>query len=1026
MKKLGVNNAGENKGNSIQNKDGTNKKTIEVNKNMRRLTFLNNESNDSIEGNKNKYDKNKVKEINDVFKNCMVALSHNKICTRNAFDIHIIEHLEDLINLNDEEIPEELNDEMIENGEFNLSFTRASKAIEGATKVYGYRVEAIYDQTYNFLTNMNLAKQFELDNDMMDDNKNTIDPLNKRMRKRKLTYLQESSTLAKSSDITVDSLSLSNISVDTFFLKLNSTYDHSCGQKYLLPNLNLNNDLSIQFDGDIDVCEYKKRRKTLDDIGKDGVKDKEDGIHIIMKNKNDDNCDTYDKIICNNNDINKVDEKKNNDVDICENRNKKNESCNIYVDTFNVNEHKEFFDIYKKKLFLNADILKEILYGGPDDFNSLHICPELDYFKEELKKHKLKRTDSKDTDDVDKEDGDGNLYNDDDIGNTDKNNIINFYDENLGCNMSNNMLMESIYNSDALNTDRKNIFPENLGMSCGNLNEEKKNNNMNSSNNNLNNCNYDNNDLYLGDYRMDDLNIENVMQESLGFDNLNYSCDKNMNFSNNNGMLLQQSINMMDGMNFPELIKSENKELDLGNTQINNEHYLLKNNYDIHKRHSIISEVPDDDTLWNRSVMTFENRINAIDINNELNYHYYMPNKLMMMGNFRNLIDINKNVTNNINNNNKSTILQNIIMQKKMKYAFDVTSIDFENLYTENNNIELSTYDLWKKEKKKYVSNALFCIDQTSYIFDTRENCVNCVNTVTDKVMKFSKFCVYPDFLHACNKNRNKHNNNNNNINKNHMNVILNEVNNDNILNDIDPINQDDFNNNIDNFDMENMDDMNDGHLHEGLNEAIDKYYNMDFDNIWANNDNKNNDNINNNNNLNNSTYNNMNSHNNNNNNNNNNLSLFKKHSNFFNTALFQFNHSNTFGNVPFENVSKFVDVAKIKKILCDIVKPNEEQKSNTNDSLCEYQTEKDNQIVTYTAEKTTTFEEIVKETTAKLNESEASSTSIHMLFVCLLYTCNDQELLLEKIPNQNNFYVRYGLPVECHVNHDDIPMLKN
>ncbi|SPJ11763.1 chromosome condensation protein, putative [Plasmodium sp. DRC-Itaito] len=1017
MKKLGVNNSDENNGNNIKNKDGTNKKTIEVNKNMRRLTFLNNESSDGIDGNKSKYDKNKVKEINDVFKNCMVALSHNKICTRNAFDIHIIEHLEDLINLNDEEVPEELNDEMIENGEFNLSFTRASKAIEGATKVYGYRVEAIYDQTYNFLTNMNLAKQFELDNDMMDDNKNTIDPLNKRMRKRKLTYLQESSTLAKSSDITVDSLSLSNISVDTFFLKLNSTYDHSCGHKYLLPNLNLNNDLSIQFDGDIDVCEYKKRRKMLDDIRKD-VKDKEDVINI-NKNKNDDNCDMYDKITYNN-DLNHVDEKKNNDVGICENRNKKNESGNIYVDNFNMNENKEFFDIYKKKLFLNGDILKEILYGGPDDFNSLNICPELDYFKEELKKHKLKRTDSKDTDDVDKEDVDGNLYNDDEIGNTDKNNIINFYDENLGYNMNNNMIIESVNNNDALNTDNKNIFPENVGISCVNLNEMKKKNDMNNSNNNshnnLDSCNYDHNDLYLGEYRMDDLNIENVMQESLCFDNMNYSCDKNMNFSNN-GMLLEQSSHMMDGMNFPELLKSENKELVLGNTQINNEHYLLKNNNDINKRHSIISEVPDDDTLWNRSVMTFENRINAIDINNELNYHYYIPNKLMMMGNFRNLIDINKNVTNNNNNinNNKSTILQNILMQKKMKYAFDITSIDFENLYIENNNIELSTYDLWKKEKKKYVSNALFCIDQTSYIFDTRENCVNCVNTVTDKVMKFSKFCVYPDFLHECNKNRNKHNNNNNNnISNNHMNVILNEVNNDNILNDIDPINQDDFNNNHHSFDMENMDDMNDVHLQEGLNEAIDKFYNMDFDNIWTHNDNKNNDNINKNNNLNNGTY------------NNNNLTLFKKHSNYFNTALFQFHQSNTFGNVPFENISKFVDVAKIKKILCDIVKPNDEEKENKNDSLCEYQTEKDNQIVTYTAEKTTTFEEIVKETTAKLNESEASSTSVHMLFVCLLYTCNDQELLLEKIPNQNNFYVRYGLPVECHVNHDDVPMLKN
>ncbi|KYN96842.1 putative chromosome condensation protein [Plasmodium gaboni] len=1018
MKKLGVNNVGENNRNGVKNKDGTNKKTIEVNKNMRRLTFLNNESSDSIEGNKSKYDKNKVKEINDVFKNCMVALSHNKICTRNAFDIHIIEHLEDLINLNDEEIPEELNDEMIENGEFNLSFTRASKAIEGATKVYGYRVEAIYDQTYNFLTNMNLAKQLELDNDTIDDNKNGIDPLNKRMRKRKLTYLQESSTLAKSSDIIVDSLSLSNISVDTFFLKLNSTYDHSCGQKYLLPNLNLNNDLSIQFDGDIDVCEYKKRRKNLDDTRKD-IKEKE---NIIDKDINDYNCDTYDMITYNNNDYDKIGEKKKNDVEILKTSNKENESNTRNMDRFDMNEHKEFFDIYKKKLFLNADILKEILYGGPDDFNSLNICPELDYFKEELKKHKLKRTDSKDTDEVDKEDVDGNLYNDDEIDITDKNNIINFYDENLGCNMSNNMLLESIYKSDALNVEKTKMYgPNGSDMAYGNLNEEIKNNNMNNMNNlNISNC--DNNDLYLGEYRMDDLNIENIMQESLVFDNMNYSCDKNINFNNNNnGLLLQQSSHMMDGMDLPELINSEKKELYLGNTQINNEHYLLKNNDIINKRDSIISEVPDDDTLWNRSVMTFENRINAIDINNDFNYHYYIPSKLMMMGNFRNLIDINKNVTNNINNN-KSTILQSIIMQKKMKDVFDVTSIDFENLYIENNNIELSTYDLWKKEKKKYVSNALFCIDQTSYIFDTRENCVNCVNTVADKIMKFSKFCVYPDFMHASNKNRNKHNNiinnNNNNNNNNNMNVILNEVNDDNFLNDIDPINQDDFNNNIDHFDMDNIDDMNDGHIQQGLNEAIDKFYNMDFDNIWTHNDNENISNMNNNNNLNNSTYN---------NNNNNNLSLFKKHSNFFNNTLFQFHHSNTFGSVPFENISKFVDVAKIKNILCDIVKPNEEEeKDNKNDSICEYQTDKDNQIVTYTAEKTTTFEEIVKKTTEKLNESEASSTSIHMLFVCLLYTCNDQELLLEKIPNQNNFYVRYGLPAECHVNQDDVPMLKN
>ncbi|SCM13516.1 conserved Plasmodium protein, unknown function [Plasmodium chabaudi adami] len=932
MKKLGVSNKANANFTQIKGPDPIFKNPIEFNKNLRRLSFLNNKDEDI-----NKSEKNKVKEINDVFKNCMAALSHNKICTRNAFDIRIIDHLEDLVNLNDEEINEELNDELLETGDFNLSFTRASKAIEGATKVYGYRVEAIYDQTYNFISNMNIAKKSDTNDDVIDEKKSVNEITNKKMKKRKLEFFQESSTLAKPSDITIESVSVSNISVDTFFLKLNITYDHSSGISYLLPNLTLNNDLSIQFDGDIDTCEYKKKMKFEEKLGRQNI-----------ERRNEKNMGS-------NNELNDMLQKSESPFKIGE-----------YV-TFNDND-KIMTREYKSKLYTNSDMLRELFCGNEiEEFNNLNICPELDYFKEEIKNLKLKRSDSKILDD---EDADN--YNENDDTGLDK-----FSKKKNELNSDENISMDNL-----------------LGDMDGNNNDDVNHENMNDNgnfgdNNKILESSFNNN-LNFDDCNIDDLNIENVMQESMAFDNMNLndSLNNNLNLSQNMLSLHHNSNILGGGIPLPDLMKSENKDFSLinsftGNFNFSSQNMLFKNQDkgSPSRPKNMLSIIPDDDTLWNRQAISFESRLNAIDVNSKFNYHYYNPSKLMINGNFANLMSMAKAAF-----KNKQGALH-ALANKKLKTSFDITDINFENLYIEVNDVELSAYDLWNKEKKKYISNSLFAIDQTSYIFETKDNCINCVNTVIDRIMKFSR----PPFIESQNFNTDIK-----------TNVILNEINNDYIGNDLDQINNFDRRQSENMF-MDNMDDGQDYQMHEGLNDSIDKFYNMNFEDIWQN-ENKN--------------------------------DISKFGSKNDNTSIFQLHqsigHANSLGSVMApDNLPKFVDVSKIKKILFNIVKPDENEENAETEKNEENEETKKNsdsskQIVPYEGEKTTTFKNIVNKTKTKLTESEVNGTSIHMLFVCLLYTCNDQELLLEKIENEEDFYVHYGLPVEFHIKQDDTRMLKN
>ncbi|ORM40588.1 Condensin complex subunit 2 [Babesia sp. Xinjiang] len=222
-----------------------------------------------------------TQELLSLFTDCMSALSTNKICSRNAFDVGIIDHMTDLVHLDGGSDDEDDMVELPADGgaaSRRLNFTRASKVVESASKIYGYRIEAIYDQTFNVLMSMNSAAQAE--------GGNTTVPVAKTRNKGriKLDSASGSRTLAPEAEVTLSEIPMDNVVLDPYFLKISSMFDHSGAQGLLLMNLQVTDDLSLDLDGDSLVfapprprsdedCVVEMSHSAIEEVAFKGLKD---------------------------------------------------------------------------------------------------------------------------------------------------------------------------------------------------------------------------------------------------------------------------------------------------------------------------------------------------------------------------------------------------------------------------------------------------------------------------------------------------------------------------------------------------------------------------------------------------------------------------------------------------------------------------------------------------------------------------------------------------------------------------------
>ncbi|BAM41472.1 conserved hypothetical protein [Theileria orientalis strain Shintoku] len=211
---------------------------------------------DSSKREEEKVDKTKLLSL---FTDCMTALSSNKICSWNAFDIGIIDHMDDLVTLKNEQVEEEDIGEIKRkvNGKQNrinaikitidvdVCFSTASKVVEGASKVYGYRVEAVYDKTFNVLMNIQTTEK---------------EQKKQRTGKKKIYEFTGGNTLSPESEVTLSELPVEAILMDPFFLKISSLFDQSGPQGLLLVNLLVNNNLQLSLSSTASTVESEELR----------------------------------------------------------------------------------------------------------------------------------------------------------------------------------------------------------------------------------------------------------------------------------------------------------------------------------------------------------------------------------------------------------------------------------------------------------------------------------------------------------------------------------------------------------------------------------------------------------------------------------------------------------------------------------------------------------------------------------------------------------------------------------------------
>ncbi|KAL8425562.1 hypothetical protein Efla_007331 [Eimeria flavescens] len=142
-------------------------------------------------------------------------------------------------------------DELEALGGERVTFTQVSSAIEGASKVYGYRVEAVYDQTYHLLNGLAASKSGG--SHAPDDQDEQQQQLRRRQRQQQQRLLQfahgSESTLADAKDITCEQLEM-GVVVDPFFVKMAGLFDQAGAKGLLLSNLQADESLSLRFDGE--------------------------------------------------------------------------------------------------------------------------------------------------------------------------------------------------------------------------------------------------------------------------------------------------------------------------------------------------------------------------------------------------------------------------------------------------------------------------------------------------------------------------------------------------------------------------------------------------------------------------------------------------------------------------------------------------------------------------------------------------------------------------------------------------------
>jgi len=166
-------------------------------------------------------------QLSEHYNNCIKLSSENKISTKNAFNLHLIDHMATMMKKKESDMN---------------NFQVAAGTLDASTKIYAFRVDAVYGDTLKIASGLGqTAKQNDDVNPMEGDENNQEnendenDPEKKKIKKR----FKKSATIEKNlKNISVTKFEL-EFEVDPLFTKTKAQYDSTSGGNQFLATLNI-------------------------------------------------------------------------------------------------------------------------------------------------------------------------------------------------------------------------------------------------------------------------------------------------------------------------------------------------------------------------------------------------------------------------------------------------------------------------------------------------------------------------------------------------------------------------------------------------------------------------------------------------------------------------------------------------------------------------------------------------------------------------------------------------------------------
>ncbi|XP_010543005.1 PREDICTED: condensin complex subunit 2 isoform X2 [Tarenaya hassleriana] len=174
------------------------------------------------------------RQILELFQNCIKLSSENKINQKNTWELNLIDHLCEIIKVEEEDTAE-------------TNFQKASCTLEAGVKIYSLRVDSVHSEAYKVLGGINRAGQDDSEDSTVEANAGLVDDESnpKKQTEKKISPL---STLEPSFEaLNVKKFDVA-FAVDPLYHQTSAQFDEGGAKGLLLNNLGVYGGCQVLFD----------------------------------------------------------------------------------------------------------------------------------------------------------------------------------------------------------------------------------------------------------------------------------------------------------------------------------------------------------------------------------------------------------------------------------------------------------------------------------------------------------------------------------------------------------------------------------------------------------------------------------------------------------------------------------------------------------------------------------------------------------------------------------------------------------